>query len=831
MSWFKRLYFLLCRMIAAPVMALVKPSLVQFDESLAETLAGKPVCYVLRQCSWTDRYLLERVLRKQGLPNLRARPGMLPDTERAACLYWPVLSGQLGEKRRQQLIAGFLAGEDLAAGDYPLQIVPVSIFWGRDPGSETSFLKLLLGDGNRGGVLRKLLVIIAQRKNVILHLAQPLSFDKLLERNSDPSSAAAVLSRTLSFYFSRRKTATLGPSLLSRQQIINVVLRRPTVKEVMREQVDAGEKPNVVDKKARKIADEVAANFDARLLRVLELVLSWIFRKLFSGTRLHHVERLRRAANDRQLVYMPSHRSHLDYLLISYSLYIEGLVPPHIAAGVNLNFWPVGGLLRRGGAFYIRRSFGGQKLYSVIFKSYLDVLLGRGYPVEFFPEGGRSRTGRLLPPKKGLLKMTLESFIQQPARKVAIVPIYVAYDKLVEGASYAKELRGAAKKNESAGGLLKARKIFKSSYGSPHVSFGEPISLDETLTRIEPNWRQRVQAGDCGFLPQVVDEIAQENMERINAAAVVNPIGLVSMILLASPQRAMAKDELLSQIDHFIELLLRLPYSADISLPSGSAEEIFDQAARTAGLSEIEHPWGPIITATGKEAVMLTYYRNSVMHVLAMPSLIARFFRHSHSLIETELIDSCVLLYPFLKQELFLNIPEASCREAVCQQIDNLVEIGLLFRDEKGGLSRALVGSDAYSVLTGLGRILRETFERYTVSSLFLVEDIRSQGASRTAIEQHIIEMAQRLAILSGREAPEYFDKNLFRGYLDTLVRQRLLNVTESEAGQYLELDPRLEDLSRRWVALLGPDVQQSMLQLIRKPELILSAATPTPPL
>ncbi|GAB3375625.1 glycerol-3-phosphate 1-O-acyltransferase PlsB [Spongiibacter taiwanensis] len=820
MTWFTRLYFLFCRMIASPVVGLVRPSLVQLDDQLSETLAGKPVCYVLRQHSWTDRFLLEKVLRKQDLPMLRARPGKLPDAERAACLYFPLLNGDLGSERRQQLIDNFLNRGIAEDDDYPLQMVPVSIFWGRDPGSETSFWRLLLGDGNRGGVLRKLLVIIAQRKSVILHFAEPVAFDKLFARSESPERAVALLARTLSFYFSRKKTATLGPSLLSRQQIINVVLRRPAVRDAIAGEIASGSDAAKAEKSARKMAEEVAANFDSRLLRVLELILAWVFRKLFSGIRVHHVDRLRRVANDRQIVYMPSHRSHLDYLLISYSLYMEGLVPPHIAAGVNLNFWPVGGLLRRGGAFYIRRSFGGQRLYSAVFKAYLDVLLGRGYPVEFFPEGGRSRTGRLLPPKKGMLRMVLESYLQQPARKVAIVPVYVAYDKLVEGTSYAKELRGAAKKNESAGGLLKARKIFKSSYGSPHVSFGEPISLDESLTQVAPQWRRRAQGGDSAFLSEVVDGIAQQNMERINAAAVVNAIGLVAMILLASPQRAMAKDELLSQIDHFIVLLRRLPYSHDVILPEGSAEEIFDQAARTAGLSEIAHPWGPIITATGNEAVMLTYYRNSVMHVLALPSLIARFFRHSYQIDRRELIDSCAMLYPFLKQELFINIPEDQVAGAIADHIDNLVEIGLLFDTPDGALTRARVGSEAYAVLTGLGRILRETFERYTVSSLFLVEDIRSQGAARAEIERHIIEMAQRLAIVSGREAPEYFDKNLFRGYLDTLIRQRLLRVMESEAGQYLELDPRLGDLAQRWVALLGPDVQQSMLQLIRKPEI-----------
>lgn len=822
MPWFTKLFFLFCRLVSAPVLALVRPNIVQIDPGLREAIDGRPVCYVLRQHSWTDRFLLERILKAQGLPLLRATPGKLPDSNRAACLYLPALSGETGSDRGRATMTALIAHlGDKSAGELAqqMQVVPVSMFWGRDPGSETSFLKLLLGDGERGGGFRKLMVIIAQRKNVILHFAMPINFQKLITRTQEPAAAAELLARTLSFYYSRRKTAALGPSLLSRPAIIRLVLRRPEVKAAMaqhREEKQLSEAQ--VNKLARKMVDEVAANFDSRMLRVLDLILSWVFRKIFSGIRLHHIDRLNRAANDRQLIYMPSHRSHLDYLLISYGLYTQGLVPPHIAAGVNLNFWPVGGLLRRGGAFYIRRSFAGQQLYTAVFRNYLDVILGRGYPVEFFPEGGRSRTGRLLPPKKGMLRMTVESFLTQPARKVALVPVYVGYDKLVEGASYVKELRGAAKQSESASGLLKATRIFKSSYGSPHVSFGAPICLDECLSRVQPDWRSQLQAGDKSFVSRVVDHIAQENMERINAAAVINPIGLVAMILLSSPQRAMAEDELLAQIDYFVALLQRLPYSDDVILPEGSAREILDAAARTAGLSRIDHSWGPIITAVGKEAVMLTYYRNSVMHVLATPSLIARFFRHSESVSRSDLIASCAQLLPFLKRELFLRVDEQDGEALVASHIQNLVELGLLVEGGGDALSRPEVGTEAYAVLTGLGRILRETFERYTMTSLLLAHSPGETPSPRGEVEKTIIDMAQRLAIVSGREAPEYFDKNLFRVYLDTLISQGLLVQNEEDGHAHICCTPLLTEFSQRWVSLLGPDVQQSMLQLIRRP-------------
>ncbi len=818
MNWFSRLLFIVCRWLLKPVLWFVKPKLIPAElDDLRAGLYGKPVCYVLSQHSWSDRVVLEELCRQHQLPLVTAAPGRLPAATEASCLYLPALRDQVdgdGQTPLQALIAA--AADD---GDYPLQLVPVSIFWGRDPGAETSLFKLLLGDAERAGSLRKLMIMLVQGRHVLVNVAQPVDFRDFIDRQRDSAHALKVLHRMLSFHFLRQKTATLGPSLLSRPQMINAVLRRQPVREAIAAECEReGITREQARKRARQMAEEVAANFDVRALRFLDIVLSWVFSRLFSGIQVRFVDRLRRAANNYHVIYMPSHRSHLDYLLISYTLYWQGLVPPHIAAGVNLNFWPVGGLLRRGGAFYIRRSFAGQALYSAVFRGYLDLLMGRGYPVEFFPEGGRSRTGRLLPPKKGMLAMVVESFLQQPSRPAALVPVYVGYDKLVESGSYVKELRGASKKKESAGELLKARKIFDSSYGSPYVAFGQPLVLAEELNRLQPEWRQRWQRGERDWLPAVIDALALTNMERINQAVVVNPIGLVAMILLASPQMALAENELLEQIERFLALLRQCPYSADMSLPEGSAQEIFEQAARTAGLSRIDHDWGPIVTVTGNQAVMLTYYRNAVMHVLALPSLIARFFRHAERVDEATLREHSAALYPFLKRELFLHLPQDQVDGHIGELLDGLVAQGLLSRGDDGVLLRPEVGTTEYTALIGLGRILRETFERYTMTSLLLVREMAREPIARSDIERQVTQMAQRLAILSGREAPEYFDKTLFRGYLDCLIEQELLRTEAQDEGVCIRVDPRLQTLAEHWVSLLGPSVQQGMQQLLSTP-------------
>jgi len=129
-----------------------------------------------------------------------------------------------------------------------------------------------------------------------------------------------------------------------------------------------------------------------------------------------------KAAPGKGIVYLPNHRSHIDYLLLSYFIYREGLAPPHIAAGANLNFPVVGPVLRRGGAFFLRRSFKGEPLYAAVFREYLHTMIAKGFPIAYFMEGGRSRSGWTLSPKGGLLGMTLESFMREHPRPLLLVP-------------------------------------------------------------------------------------------------------------------------------------------------------------------------------------------------------------------------------------------------------------------------------------------------------------------------------------------------------------------------------------------------------------------------
>jgi glycerol-3-phosphate O-acyltransferase len=504
--------------------------------------------------------------------------------------------------------------------------------------------------------------------------------------------------------------------------------------------------------------------------------------------------------------------------LMSYVLYQAGLVPPHIAAGVNLNFWPAGGLLRRAGAFYIRRSFSGDRLYTAVFRAYVDSLIARGYSISYYPEGTRSRTGRLLPPKTGMLGMGVESALRQTTRKVALVPVYIGYDKVWELNSYFKELRGGAKKKESAGELLKAGKLLTKSFGKVHINFGEPLLLQDYADKHLPEWRQALKESPdkapTSFKP-FVQRLALANHRRINAAAVAHPVGLTAIALLASPERAVSQAELIEQVGHLIWLLKGRPYSETFAIPETSPKAAVEWAVPIIRAVTVPHPWGDLYALADRDAVLLTYARNNLQHLFALPSLIANFFRTRGALPEELVITGCRALYPFLRTEFFVRWEAAEAEEVAREMIGVMLNLGLLGRRADGWLVRPEVTSPEFSILSMVGRVMGETLERYCMTTWLLAHEYRHQaGLARARFEEDCRLLAERMAVLTGRDSPEFFDKTLFRGYLDTLIDVGLVSLGED---QKLVMDDRIVKIAERSLELLSDDSRQTLLQLISR--------------
>lgn len=818
MSYLTRLLRPLTLLLRWPLRVWVKAKASPSDIDELTLDPSKPICYVLPSRSLCDALALELICKRHGLPKPNPLGRRLPDDRRAGLVSTDGRRGRTPRGLRR------LVARVFDAPDYAVQIVPVSVFWGRSPEKETSLFRILFADSTNMGRLRKLLVVLANGRSTLVHFGQPLDHRSLLDEGPPATQAARKLARVLRVHFQRQREATLGPPLSQRSQLITALLAEPRVQAAI---ADCAQREGCseadVQARAGDYAREIAADHSNIAMGFVLRILTWLWHRLYAGVDVRHLARLRRTAHDyRGVIYLPSHRSHMDYLLISYILYQEGLAVPQIAAGINLNFWPVGPLLRRCGAFYLRRSIKGNRLYTAVIRAYVDALISRGQPLKFYPEGGRSRTGRLLAPKTGMLSMAVSSALRQMDSKVAVVPVYIGYDRVMEVNKYFSELRGSSKKkNESMTGLLRSsRKILGQKYGRVYVAFGEPIDLQAWADTQLPDWRTRVAtlegADRPPWLHDFVSELATDVMVGINRTATLNAAGLVSLILLGNPQKALAEQDMVYTLDTLARLARISPYSPDTTVPPGNGRQLLDEAEPLVRLQRLPHAWGSVLTVDPRQAVLLTYTRNNVMHLFALPSLIANLFSHDEVHSRQDLVASAAELYPLLASELFLRWPIDACEPALEAVIEGMVACGLLQRDggydDGDNVRRPQAGTPELGALVSLGRIVRESLERYAMTTTLLSYSLSSatQSVERAAFERQCRLMAERMAILTGRNSPDFFDQRLFRNQLQILVRGGYLR----QQGNTLHVEPCLQLLSEHVLQLLGPDVRQSISHL-----------------
>jgi glycerol-3-phosphate O-acyltransferase len=372
-----------------------------------------PTFYITRLNSHSDLAALGYQCKKLGLPDPRNTETLgeykLP---RFIALSNPAPLFGSKTKKTNALELGEIFFKALNENpDQTVQIIPVTILWGRSPGKEKPGLGTLLSHSLSPSWLRKLLVLVFSGRDNLIRFSQAVDARLLLNKKQSTDDLPHKLIRVARAHFKRQKLAVTGPKLPSRDQLFQGLLASKNIKKAIN---DEAKSKNISTDKAQlnalKQLNEIAANYNDAVIRVAARVLTWLWNKLYNGIEVRNIEQVNELTQKgHEIIYVPCHRSHMDYLLLTHAIYQQGLVPPHIAAGVNLNFWPAGPIFRKSGAFFIRRSFKGNKLYSTIFKEYLFQLFNKGHSVKFYTEGGRSRTGRLLTPKTGNLAKTLQA--------------------------------------------------------------------------------------------------------------------------------------------------------------------------------------------------------------------------------------------------------------------------------------------------------------------------------------------------------------------------------------------------------------------------------------
>jgi glycerol-3-phosphate O-acyltransferase len=549
----------------------------------------------------------------------------------------------------------------------------------------------------------------------------------------------------------------------------------------------------------------------------MSAILQRLWNRLYDGVEIEHLENLSAAADGAEIIYVPCHRSHMDYILLSYIIYRKGFAVPHVAAGVNLNMPFIGRFIRKGGAFFLRRSFKGDTLYPAVFAKYLGFMMARGHPLEYFIEGGRSRTGRLLSPRTGMLSMTVRSYLREPKRPVVFVPVYFGYERIVEGRTYIGELSGRPKEKESVWVLIKAViAVLRSHLGKVHVNLGRPIALDALLARHNPHWREAVPETDsrgmrAGWVGEAIGDLARRINTEINAAAAVTPINLVALAMLATPRQAMPELELRRQLELYLELLRSAPYSPLVTLTAAGGQQIIHYAETMGLLERQKHALGDIMRMNEENAVLATYYRNNVLHLVAIPSLLACAFVNNSRMRTADIQRLVWRVYPYIRAELFLRWEEAEVNAVADSMLDTFRHLNLLQTNEdRSEWQRPPPTSPQAMRLSSLAQATIQTLERYYLAIALLLQ-AGSDVITQSALEERCHLMAQRMSVLYGMNSPEFFDKSLFRNFID-LLRQR--NVIQlSPAEKLLFGEPLLGVVAdAQWV--LSEQIRHSILQV-----------------
>lgn len=799
-SGWRELYY---KLLNLPLSLLIKSKLIPGDPVAELGLdPTRPIIYVFPYDSRADLLALRSQCAQQDLPDplcpLEIEAATLPryvfihDGPRVLPYFTP----------SQETVKIFHEYLDLHRDNPTLdiQLVPVSVMFGRAPAREVNGeSRPILREMNG---IQKLWAIIWLGRDSFVRFSPSLSLRKMADEHGTDQSIATKLTRVAHIHFSRQRLAAVGPNLPARHELFAKLLNSNAIAKAVDEEARSKKiTPAAAKKKAMRMMEEIAANFSYEAIRITDRVMGWLWSRLYKGINVHGGERVRQLAQDgHELVYVPCHRSHMDYLLLSYVLYHQGLVPPHIAAGVNLNFWPAGPIFRHLGAFFIRRSFKGNKLYSTIFREYLRELFSRGYSVEYFVEGGRSRTGRLLDPKTGTLSMTLQAMLRGTNRPITLVPIYIGYEHVIEVATYARELRGAAKEKESLLQMLRGLRKLR-NLGQGYVNFGEPLPLVQYLNNREPNWRAAVSPTEAqrpAWFTPVVNDIARQVMVRINAAGAANAMNLSVTALLSSSQRSLTRPQLLAQVNCYIALLRNVRYADDTTVPNNSAEQLLDSALAMDKFEVKEDNLGMIIALTREQAVLMTYYRNNIHHLLVMPALVANFIYQQPGISAQAIIRQSIQLYPLLQNELFLRWDTEQLPTVIHAILHELTRQTLIevwqdsYRPSESNLR----------ILTLLAAGVKETLQRYAITFTILHDQ---PMISRGALEKESRVLAQRLSVLHGINAPEFFDKAVFTNLALTLRGLGFINASDSPDIASIQA---MRDMLYQ---LIPPEIQQTI--------------------
>ncbi|MFH1132365.1 MAG: 1-acyl-sn-glycerol-3-phosphate acyltransferase [Pseudomonadota bacterium] len=686
--------------------------------------------------------------------------------------------------------------------DKPIMLVPLTIFWGnklmRPPeGGTAAVFDRLLGNQDEPRMLRRIWQVLRFSRYSLAAVGSILNLHEFLRDKPENQQATRALDLELMERIEAERRVKLGPRRSHFVQIRRQILLRDDVLTAIRQRAASiGQSVAKTKRYVRKVLRKMQAQCTSRGILRMSRMVRIFFGRAFEGFEVDEagIAKLQETAKKGPLLFIPVHRSHVDYMVLSDLLWARGIVPPHVAAGINLAFWPMSWLLRASGAFFLRRKFHGDTLYSTLLRAYVHALLAEAHTLEVFIEGGRTRTGRIMPPRVGLLSVVAGLTVSGEVPPVYAVPVSIGYERVLETSSVTKELSGAKKQPESFAGVVRAGSVLlsKKEYGFINVQFGEPIDVREFLIA-------------RGFDNEEVAPEIQHNAIRslgfhvladAGRVTAITPTSLCAAALLASGSRG-SDEEPLRRTMALIGKAARIADARFVKgMWSGDDElmdDVLDRATIFLVREQAVRPVGTgptrIFSSQGPSRIRLDYYKNQILQhvvdVAFMASVLRAFYlRESQKIskedektehirkISLEAVRTGGAFVGSLVRLHFVAHAGRSMSELIELSLQRLELLGLVRVNKED--QTVSIGSNALeqlSLLAGLVENLMESQSAVTRGLLVL----RSGPRVRKELEEEILEQLRRWYLTGVLHRYESWQKPLVKTAIDWLCEEGIL--------------------------------------------------------
>ncbi len=496
-------------------------------------------------------------------------------------------------------------------------------------------MDFVFGSNEYPRLMRSIWILLRRKSVHQLMVGSPIGFlDIKSERKLEDDALAGVIRAGVGRQIEEMRRSKLGSLTKPSSRLKRDVLRSPRLRsELAAISAEEGLSEQEIDRKAASALNKLAADFRPRVLSLLSVVLAFAWKRIYTGIEVSEdgMERMRAVLAKGPTLLLPTHKSHIDYIVISQVMQDQNTMLPHIAAGQNLAFWPLGWIFRSSGAFFIRRRFLHDRFYTAVVNAYMRHLLKEKYAIEIFIEGTRSRTGKLLRPKLGMIEMALKAQSVLPQMNIQVLPVSIGYEHVIEENAYVKEARGESKAKENIKGLLKTTKVLFSRYGRLYVMIGEPFSTEDVLRdmALTPH-----DFDKSSVRRDVATEMAFRNFHEINRISVVTPSAVLAMALLTGRNPHISHGELRALAMWLVDFL----GSGEVNLSSflrkwrenssspKNEEDLLDQAISAwidGGRIRVDSKGKqPVYHVRAEQRLSLDYYKNNILHFFVPASLV-----------------------------------------------------------------------------------------------------------------------------------------------------------------------------------------------------------------